>query len=157
MTVEGVSIRLGEIGIAILVIAERLVADRRTSHPTGSGREQRQSCSQGDLEALVIQWWDRSRATSLKLSKNLKDLQKRGLLEPSIVRADMRLHAWRLTDLGKGYLSALRAYYSQHLLAVAREVNPDELALVTGVMRKLTDAAWSEAKKACGVKLGKTC
>src|SRR5690242_16308038 len=99
-------IELSDLSLAILVVAEQLIADRKRSARLPE-REQRRSCFQGDLEALVIEWWDREQAGT-KLSRPLRQLQTLGLLEPTIVKQDRRLRAWQVTDAGREYLRNLR-------------------------------------------------
>jgi hypothetical protein len=148
--VKGSMIQLTDLSLGILFIINQLVKDR-TLQRRGSGVEQRESCFQADIEAITIHWWDDRQAATKKLSKQLTALKRRGLLEPTLVKSDLRLHAWHLTENGKEYLKAITATQRELVHKVFQQMSPAEVEQAVAALQNVSNLTWAGMRAAVGM------
>jgi DNA-binding MarR family transcriptional regulator len=74
-----------------------------------------------------------------------------GLLEPSLVKSDLRLHAWRLTENGKEYVRAINAMHGKVVQEVFQQMSPEEVEQVVATVQKVSSLTWAGMKAAVGM------
>ena len=148
----GQPIELSDLEKHVLLVLQRLVAERRESPlPGGKGEDQRRHCLHDHLESICVQWWAPSAAATFRISKQLASLKRLGLIRQITVQADARQRAWGLTGTGEEYLTRLTSRQTSTLSRSLEAVSENEIQACESALSALAEAAWERLKKDAGL------